>query len=82
MLEDLDDEVENLENELIDSSDTILMGKKMTNEFINYWTKVVENPESPEYAFAKKWLIRQKLFLQKHLTNRLGQIRCWQKAIL
>ena len=26
MLEDLDDEVGNLENELIDSSDTILMG--------------------------------------------------------
>ena len=28
MLEDLDDEVGNLENELIDSSDTILMGYK------------------------------------------------------
>ena len=31
MLEDLDDEVGNLENELIDSSDTILMGRKMPN---------------------------------------------------
>ena len=54
MLEEQDDEVKNLKNELIDSSDTILMGRKMTDGFVSYWTKAVENPESPEYAFAKK----------------------------
>ena len=78
----LHDEVGNLVNELIDSSDTILMGRKMTDEFVNYWTKAVENPENPEYTFAKKCLIRQKLFLQKHLTSQSGQIRCWQNATL
>ena len=75
-------EVGNLVNELIDSSDTILMGRKMTDEFVNYWTKAVENPENPEYAFAKKCLIPRKSFLQKHSTNRRGQIRCWQKTTL
>ena len=49
---------------------------------MNYWTKVVENPENPEYAFAKKMVYKQKVVLKKHSTNRLGQIRCWQKAIL
>ena len=69
MLEDLDDEVENLENELIDSSDTILMGRKMTNEFVNYWTKAVENPENPEYTFAKKMLDTPKVVFTKTLAD-------------
>lgn len=46
-------ELGNLVDELIDSSDTILMGRKMTDEFVNYWTKAVENPENPEFTFAK-----------------------------
>ena len=82
MSEQLDGKVGNLVNELIDSSDTILMGRKMTDEFVNYWTKVVENPENPEYAFAKKMLEHRKSFLQKHSINRLGLIQCWQKTIL
>ena len=52
MMFDWDDELKKYVNELIDSSDTILMGRKMTDEFVNYWTKAVENPESPEYEFA------------------------------
>ena len=54
ILGQLHGELGNLVNELIDSSDNILMGRKMTDEFVNYWTKAVENLESPEYAFAKK----------------------------
>ena len=75
-------EVGNLVNELIDSSDTILMGRKMTEDFVSYWTKAVEKPENPEYILPKKCLIRRKLFLQKHLTNLRGQIRCWLKVTL
>jgi dihydrofolate reductase len=46
---DSDDELKKYETELIDSSDTILMGRKMTDEFVNYWTKVAGNPDSPDY---------------------------------
>lgn len=34
--------------DLAESSDTILMGRKMTNEFVTYWEDVVDNkPDSP-----------------------------------
>ena len=54
---------------LIDSSDTILMGRKMTEGFVNYWTSVLENPESPEYAFAKKMVDTPKVVFTKTLDE-------------
>jgi len=65
----LHDELGNLVNELIDSSDTILMGRKMTDEFVNYWTKAVETPVNPEYAFAKKMLDTPKIVFTKTLDE-------------
>ncbi len=69
MSEDEDDEAKNRVNELIDSSDTILMGRKMTEGFVNYWTSVLENPESPEYAFAKKMVDTPKVVFTKTLDE-------------
>ena len=54
---------------LIDSSDTILMGRKMTEGFVNYWTSVLENPESHEYAFAKKMVDTPKVVFTKILDE-------------
>ena len=67
--EDEDDEAKNHVNELIDSSDTILMGRKMTDELVNYWTKAVENPENPEHTFAKKVLDTPKIVFTKTLDE-------------
>ena len=39
-------------NHLTDTSDTILLGRKMTDGFIKYRECVVSQPTSPEYAFA------------------------------
>ena len=69
MYEDSDEEVKNRVNELIDTSDTILLGRKMTDEFVKYWTKVVENPESPEYEFAKKMVDCPKVVFTKTLDE-------------
>ncbi len=60
-----DDKSTNRINELTDSSDTILLGRKMTDEFINYWTSVLDNPESPEYSFAKKMIDIPKVVFSK-----------------
>ena len=65
----LDGELCSLVNELIDSSDTILMGRKMTDEFVSYWTKAVENPKNPEYTFAKKMLDTPKIVFTKTLNE-------------
>ena len=69
ILEDLDDELKNCENELIDSSDTILMGRKMSDGFVNYWTNAAKNPDSPEYPFAKKMVDTPKVVFTKTLDE-------------
>jgi dihydrofolate reductase len=61
-----DEDLLSLVNELTDSSDTILMGRKMTGEFVNYWEDVLNNhPESPEYAFAGKMVTMKKIVFSK-----------------
>lgn len=52
-------------NELTDSSDTILMGRKMTDEFINYWSKAADDPASEEYAFAQKMINIPKIVFSR-----------------
>ena len=41
----------------------------MTDEFVNYWTKVVKNLESKEYAFAKKMVDTPKIVFTKTLNE-------------
>src|SRR5688572_15043442 len=60
-----DDKISDRVNELTDSSDTILLGRKMTDGFINYWTSVLENPESAEYDFARKMIDIPKVVFSK-----------------
>ena len=49
---DMDEGIIKRINEITDSSDTIILGRKMTDGFVKYWTNV--QPDSPEYAFAQK----------------------------
>jgi hypothetical protein len=54
-----------------DSSDTILLGRKMTDGFIKYWEAV--RPESPEYNFARKMVDTPKVVFSKTLTRIEGK---------
>ncbi len=56
-------------NSLTDSSDTILLGRKMTDGFIDYWTKVLNDPKNPEYSFAKKMIDTPKVVFSKTLRT-------------
>jgi dihydrofolate reductase len=62
-----DEKIANRVNELTDSSDTILMGRKMTDGFIDYWTSV--KPESEEYSFARKMIDIPKVVFSKTVTE-------------
>ena len=62
-----DDEMFAQINTLTDSSGTILMGRKMTDGFINYWTSVL--PESPEYSFAQKMVNIPKIVFSKTIKE-------------
>lgn len=64
-------------NSVIDSSDTLLMGRKMTDEFVNYWSNALKNPKSPEYAFAKKMIDVPKVVF----TRTLDESR-WPNTVL
>jgi dihydrofolate reductase len=70
-LENWDDKLRNIEKELVDSSDTILMGRKMTNEFVEYWENV--KPDSPEFSFAQKMVDTPKIVFSKTIKNITGK---------
>ena len=51
---------------IMDSFDTILLGRKMIDGgFIDHWTKLSENPESPAYSVAQKMVNTPKIVFSK-----------------
>jgi dihydrofolate reductase len=64
---DMDEKLLALINHLTDTSDTILLGRKMTPGFISYWENVP--PQSPEYSFARKMVDTPKVVFSKTLTQ-------------
>ena len=66
----LDEKIIKYENEFIESIDTILLGRKMTDVFISYWSDVIKNkPDDPWYAFAKKMIEIPKVVFTKTLNK-------------
>jgi len=62
-----DEGIKNFVNELHDSVDTILLGRKMTDGFMSHWQNV--KPDDPEYAFAKKLIDIPKVVFTKTLEK-------------
>jgi dihydrofolate reductase len=56
-------------NDIIDSSDTILMGRKMVDGFIPYWTEVADKLDDPMNTFAKKMIETPKIVFAKSLNK-------------
>jgi len=69
----MDDKLLAFINHLTDTSDTILLGRKMTPGFITYWEGVITQPNSPEYAFARKMVDTPKVVFSKSLSQVAGQ---------
>ncbi|SRR5258706_10461922 len=65
----LDDKLIQFITDLTDSSDTILLGRKMTDGFVDYWTSVLKTPESPEYSFARKMIDTPKVVFSRTLEK-------------
>jgi dihydrofolate reductase len=53
--------------EITESVDTIIMGRKMVDEFIPYWTEVMNKPDDPWNAFSKKMVEIPKVVFTKIL---------------
>ena len=56
-------------NEITESVDTIIMGRKMVDEFIPYWTEVMNKPNGPWNDFAKKMVEIPKVIFTKTLDK-------------
>jgi len=63
------DKLREYEDRLHEPVDTIILGRKMTNEFISYWSNVMNKPEDPEYSFAKKMMETPKIVFTKTLNK-------------
>lgn len=70
---DMDEKLLAFINHLTDTSDTILLGRKMAPGFLQYWEAMVKKPESPEYAFARKMVDTPKIVFTKTLSSIDGQ---------
>lgn len=67
---DWDEEIKNYVGALTDSVDTILLGRKMTEGFISYWTNIVQNkPQDLSFPFAKKMVEKPKFVFTKTLLE-------------
>jgi len=66
---DWDDGIKKYVSDLTDSVDTILLGRKMTDGFVNHWAGVLKNPADESYAFAKKMVDYPKVVFTKTLDK-------------
>ena len=69
-----DDKLKNYVFELTDPVDTIILGRKMTDGFVSYWSDVVTKPDDPSsidrsHAFAKKMIETPKVVFTKTLKK-------------
>lgn len=54
---------------LSDSSDTILIGRKLAVDYIPYWQDVFTKPNDPMYAFAQRIVAAKKVVFTKTLNE-------------
>ena len=64
-----DDKINKYVNELTESFDTILLGRKMADVFISYWSDVINKPDDRWHALAKKMIETPKVVFTKTLNK-------------
>jgi dihydrofolate reductase len=64
-----DDKLKNRIFELTESVDTIILGRKMTDGFVSYWSDVMTKPDDPFYELAKKLIEIPKVVFTKTLKK-------------
>jgi dihydrofolate reductase len=65
----LDDKLKKYVDGLTEPVDTILLGRKMTDGFISYWSNVMSKPDDPWNAIAKKMIETPKVVFTKTLNE-------------
>jgi hypothetical protein len=63
---------------LTDTSDTILLGRKMTEGFVQYWERVAVQKDDPEFEFAQKMVNMPKVMFSKTVRQVEGRTSAWR----
>ena len=71
MTRTLDDKLLQRINSITDSSNTILLGRKMTDGFVSHWESALNS--NPNTAFAKKMVEIPKVVFTKTLDKVAGK---------
>ena len=66
--------------DLLDTSDTILIGRKLAEGYIPYWQDVITNPDDPMYEFATRIVGAKKVVFTKTLAKSVSATLNLQKA--
>ena len=70
MVWDWDDKLKKYVFELTEPVDTIILGRKMTDGFVSYWSDIMmTKPDDPFYEFAKKMIETPKVVFTKTLKK-------------
>lgn len=64
-----DDELKQYVDDLTEPVDCIILGRKLAQGFIPYWTSVAENPDNPEFTAGKKFTDTPKVVFTKTLNK-------------
>ena len=73
MVWDWDDKLKKYVFELTEPVDTIILGRKMTDGFVSYWSDIMmTKPDDPFYEFSKKMIETSKVVFTKTLKNCSG----------
>ena len=65
----LDDELIKYVSKITEPVDTILLGRKMTDLFISFWLDMMNKPDDPWNAFAKRMIEIPKVVFTKTLNK-------------
>jgi dihydrofolate reductase len=63
--------------DLLDSSDTIIIGRKLAVDYIPFWQETVKKPNDPMYEFARRIVSANKVVFTKTLDKSI-----WDKTEL
>jgi dihydrofolate reductase len=66
---DWDDKLKKFVGDLTESVDTIILGRKMTDNFVSAWTGISRNPDDENYTFAQKMIETPKYVFSKTLEK-------------
>ena len=74
---DWDDELQQYVNDITESVDCIILGRKLAEGFIPHWANVAANPDDPEFTAGKKFTDTRKVVF----TTTLDQSK-WENTVL